>query len=329
MITKLQEFVDRAQEHPPTRVAVAAAAHKLVLQSVQRAVDLGLIVPLLVGREADIREQAEAIEWALTDEEIVSTETNRHSAQVAVGLVRQGEADVLMKGYLHTDEMLKAVLQQETGLRTDRLLSHVFILEVPTYHKLLLITDAAINIHPDISEKASITQNAVDLARRLGAERPKVAALSSIETINPNIPSTVHAACLSKMAERGQIKNAVVDGPLAFDNAISAEAARDKAIDSPVAGDVDVVVVPDLDAGNILSKNLEYLASAKMAGIVMGASAPVVLTSRSDPPKARVYSLALASLLIQGLEDAPAGLGSGSTWKPSEKSLGSESAEDE
>lgn len=297
MIHKLQELVDLAQESPPTRVAIAAAAHRLVLQSIQRAVHLRLIVPLLVGREEDIREQAAAIDWALEDELIVSTETNRAAATAAVDLVRRGEADVLMKGYLHTDEMLRAVLQHETGLRTDRLLTHVFVLEVPTYHKLLLITDAAININPDISQKAAITQNAVDLARKLGVEKPKVAALSSIETINPSIPSTVHAACLSKMAERGQIKGAIVDGPLAFDNAISAEAARDKGIVSPVSGDVDVVVVPDLDAGNILSKNLEYLASAKMAGIVLGASAPVVLTSRSDPPRARVYSLALAGLL--------------------------------
>jgi phosphotransacetylase len=276
---------------------VAAAAHKLVLQSVQRAVEQGLIVPLLVGREEDIRQHAEDIGWQLDDEQIRPTATNKAAADAAVELVKTGEAQVLMKGYLHTDEMLRAVLRQGTGLRTDRLLSHVFVLEVPTYHKLLLITDAAINITPGITEKASITQNAVDLARQLGVERPKVAALSSIETINPNIPSTVHAACLSKMSERGQIKGAVVDGPLAFDNAISAEAAQDKAISSPVAGDVDVVVVPDLDAGNILSKNLEYLASAKMAGIVMGALAPVVLTSRSDPPRARVYSLALASLL--------------------------------
>jgi phosphate butyryltransferase len=298
MIKRLEELVELAQKNPPTRVAVAAAAHKLVLQSVQRAVELGLVIPLLVGREEDIRAEAAAIDWELRDEQIVSTSTNKAAATAAVDLVRRGEADVLMKGYLHTDEMLRAVLQHDTGLRTDRLLSHVFVLEVPTYHKLLLITDAAINIAPDISQKAAITQNAVDLARRLGVERPKVAALSSIETINPNIPSTVHAACLSKMAERGQIKGAVVDGPLAFDNAISAEAARDKGIDSPVSGDVDVVVAPDLDAGNILSKNLEYLASAKMAGIVMGATAPVVLTSRSDPPRARVYSLALASLLV-------------------------------
>lgn len=297
MIQRLEQLVDLAQEREPTRVAVAAAAHKLVLQSVQRAVNLGLIVPLLVGREDEIREQAAAIGWELDTEVIVSTETNRASAAAAVELVRQSEADVLMKGYLHTDEMLREILRQGTGLRTDRLLSHVFVLEVPTYHKLLLITDAAININPDIAQKAAIAQNAVDLARRLGVEQPKVAALSSVETVNPSIPSTVHAACLSKMAERGQIKGAVVDGPLAFDNAISSEAAQDKGIVSPVSGDVDVVVVPDLDAGNILSKNLEYLASAKMAGIVMGATAPVVLTSRSDPPRARVYSLALATLL--------------------------------
>jgi len=297
MIRRLQELVDLAQQNPPTRVAVAAAAHKLVLESLQRAVQLGLIVPLLVGREEDIRAEAEAIGWELKNEQIVSTPTNKAAATAAVALVREGEAQVLMKGYLHTDEMLHAVLQHDTGLRTDRLLSHVFVLEVPTYHKLLLITDAAININPDITQKAAITQNAVDLARRLGVEQPKVAALSSVETINPNIPSTVHAACLSKMAERGQIKGAIVDGPLAFDNAISAEAARDKGIVSPVSGEVDVVVVPDLDAGNILSKNLEYLASAKMAGIVVGASVPVVLTSRSDPPRARVYSLALAGLL--------------------------------
>jgi phosphate acetyltransferase len=299
MIRRLEELVALAQEKPPSRVAVASAAHRLVLESLQRAVGLGLIDPLLVGRADDIRREAEAIDWHLSDEQIVPTETNKLAATAAVDLVREGKADVLMKGYLHTDEMLHAVLRRETGLRTDRLLTHVFVVEVPTYHKLLLITDAAINIHPDITEKAAITQNAVDLARTLGAERPKVAGLSSIETINPSIPSTVHAACLSKMAERGQIKGAIVDGPLAFDNAISAEAARDKGIESSVSGDVDVMVVPDLDAGNILYKNLEYLASAKMAGIVLGALAPVVLTSRSDPPRARVYSLALASLLCQ------------------------------
>lgn len=299
MIRRFDEMVEMARKNPPIRVAVAAAAHNLVLQSIQRAVGLGLVKPLLVGREADIRAEAAAIGWDLQDAEIVPTATNKAAATAAVDLVRQGKADVLMKGYLHTDEMLHAVLQHETGLRTDRLLSHVFVLEVPTYHKLLLITDAAINIGPQIAEKAAITQNAVDLALKLGVSRPKVAALSSVETINPNIPSTVHAACLSKMAERGQIKGCIVDGPLAFDTAISAQAAQEKGFESPVSGDVDVVVVPDLDSGNILSKNLEYLARAKLAGVVMGATAPVVLTSRSDPPGARVYSLALAALLCR------------------------------
>jgi len=297
MIKRLQELIDMAQKNQPTRVAVAAAAHNLVLESVQRAVSLGLIIPILVGKEEDIRKVAEGIGWDLQGVQIVATPTNKAAATAAVELVRHGQASVLMKGYLHTDEMLRAVLAHDTGLRTDRLLSHVFVLEVPTYHKLLLITDAAINISPGISEKAEIAQNAVDLAQKLGVDPVKVAALSSIETINPNIPSTVHAACLSKMAERGQIRGAIIDGPLAFDNAISATAAREKGIVSPVSGDADVVVAPDLDSGNILSKNLEYLAQARMAGIVMGASAPVVLTSRSDPPRARVYSLALASLL--------------------------------
>ncbi|MBN1135683.1 MAG: bifunctional enoyl-CoA hydratase/phosphate acetyltransferase [Anaerolineae bacterium] len=297
MIKRLQELIDLAQKNEPTKVAVAAAAHNLVLESVQRAVSLGLIIPILVGKEEDIRTEAERIGWDLQGVQIVATQTNKAAATAAVDLVRRGQASVLMKGYLHTDEMLRAVLAHDTGLRTDRLLSHVFVLEVPTYHKLLLITDAAINITPGIAEKAAIAQNAIELAQKLGVDQVKVAVLSSVETINPNIPSTVHAACLSKMAERGQIRGAIIDGPLAFDNAISATAAREKGIVSPVSGDADVVVVPDLDSGNILSKNLEYLAQARMAGIVMGASVPVVLTSRSDPPRARVYSLALASLL--------------------------------
>jgi len=313
MIRTLEELVAMAQKHPPVRVAVAAAAHSLVLQSIRRGLELGIVEPLLVGREADIRKEAEAIDWDLEGMQLIAAETGSATAAMAVELVKRGKAEVLMKGYLHTDEMLRAVLNQQTGLRTDRLLTHVFVLEVPTYHKLLMISDAAININPQIAEKAAIAQNAIDLARRLGVEVPKVAALSSVETVNPSIPSTVHAACLSKMAQRGQIKGAIVDGPLAFDNAISAEAACEKGIESPVSGDVDVVVVPDLDAGNILSKNLEYLAKAKMAGIVMGASAPVVLTSRSDPPNARVYSLALAGLMCRlgGCRDREPGKGAG------------------
>jgi phosphotransacetylase len=231
------------------------------------------------------------------EERIVGTETTVESAARAVELVREGEADILMKGHLHTDDFLRAVLRSATGLRTDRLLSHCFVLQIPSYHKLLVITDAAINIAPDMVQKAAIVQNAIDLLRQLDVDVPKVAALSAVETINPKIPSTVDAACLHKMSERGQIKFGLVDGPMAFDNAISATAAREKGIKSEVAGDVDVLLAPDLDAGNILYKNLEYLASARVAGIVMGARAPIVLTSRSDPPEARVHSLALANLV--------------------------------
>jgi phosphate butyryltransferase len=297
MLTQLEQFVTMAQQGGPIRVAVAAAANALVLRSIKQAQNQGLIEPLLVGRADDIWEKAEEAGLDFAEDQIVPTETTPESADRAVALVREGAADVLMKGHLHTDAFLRAVLRAEVGLRTDRLLSHVFVLEIPTYHKLLLITDAAINIFPDLVQKAAIVQNAVDMLVQLGIERPKVAALSAVETINPKIPSTVDAACLHKMSERGQIKNALVDGPMAFDNAISAEAALEKGMRSEVAGDVDIVLVPDLDAGNILYKNLEYLANARIAGMVMGARAPIVLTSRSDPPQARVHSLALANLM--------------------------------
>jgi len=297
MFTQLEQFVVQAQKGRPKVVAVAAAANALVLQSVKTAQQQRLVEPILVGPAEDIRAVAREAGIDLSADRIVSTETTIESAAKAVELVRKGEADILMKGHLHTDDFLRAVLRAEVGLRTDRLLSHVFILQIPMYHKLLAITDAAINIAPDLMQKAAIIQNAVDMLRQLGIDTPKVAALSAIETVNPKIPSTVDAACLHKMAERGQIKNALVDGPMAFDNAISSEAAREKGIHSAVAGDVDVVLVPDIDAGNILYKNLEYLANARIAGLVMGARAPIVLTSRSDPPQARVHSLALANLV--------------------------------
>lgn len=297
MFTQLEQFVTEAQKGSPKRVAVASAANALVLRSVHEAQQQGLVEPLLVGPADDIREMARVAGLDLDSIEIVATETTPESAARAVELVRKGEADILMKGHLRTDTILRAVLRREIGLRTDRLLSHCFIMEIPMYHKLLLITDAAINIAPDLMQKAVIVQNAVDMLILLGVDQPKVACLSAVETVNPKIPSTVDAACLHKMAERGQIKNALVDGPLAFDNAISAQAARQKGIKSAVAGDADVVLAPDLDAGNILYKNLEYLANARIAGIVTGARAPIVLTSRSDPPQARVHSLALANLI--------------------------------
>lgn len=299
MITKLDEIVEQARRYGPKRVAVAAAANALVLRSIKQAEELGLITPLLVGHRDEILAEAEAVGYQVSDDKIVHVAMKNETAPKAVELVRTGKADILMKGYLHTHVLLHAVLDSNTGLRTDRLLSHVFLMQVPTYHKLLAVTDAAINIAPDLLQKAAIVQNAVDLMRSLGIDLPKVAALSSVETINPRIPSTIDAACLHKMAERGQINHAIVDGPFAFDNAISRQAALEKGIDSPVSGDADILLAPDLDAGNILSKNLEYLASAQMAGIVMGARVPIVLTSRSDPPGARTYSLALAVLLTQ------------------------------
>ncbi len=299
MITKLDEIVEQARHYGPKRVAVAAAANALVLRSIKQAEELGLITPLLVGHRDEILAEAEAVGYQVSDDKIVHVAMKNETAPKAVELVRTGKADILMKGYLHTHVLLHAVLDTNAGLRTDRLLSHVFLMQVPTYHKLLAVTDAAINIAPDLLQKAAIIQNAVDLMRALGIDLPKVAALSSVETINPRIPSTIDAACLHKMAERGQINHAIVDGPFAFDNAISRQAALEKGIDSPVSGDADILLAPDLDAGNILSKNLEYLASAQMAGIVMGARVPIVLTSRSDPPGARTYSLALAVLLTQ------------------------------
>jgi phosphate acetyltransferase len=297
MFTHLDDYITQALQGSPKRVAVAAAANVLVLRSIELARDRGLIEPILVGPERDIAAAAIEAGIELDGTPVVSTETTPESAARAVDLVREGQADILMKGHLHTDVFLHAVLRAEVGLRTDRLLSHVFVMQIPMYHKLLLITDAAINISPDLMQKAAILQNAIDMLRQIGIDLPKAGVLSAIETINPKIPSTVDAACLHKMAERGQIKNALVDGPLAFDNAISTEAARAKGIKSAVAGDVDIVLVPDIDAGNILYKNLVYLANAEIAGVVMGAQAPIVLTSRADTVQARVHSLALASLI--------------------------------
>jgi phosphate acetyltransferase len=297
MYAQLDDFIESALKIGPKRVAVASAANTLVLRSVKLAQEEGLVEAVLVGPERAIRECAEEAEMDLGNVRLVATETTHESAEAAVDLVREGEADILMKGHLHTNEFLSAVFRAEVGLRTDRLLSHVFVMQIPMYHKLLLITDAAINIAPDLMQKAGILQNAIDMLIQIGVDQPKAAVLSAIETINPKIPSTVDAACLHKMAERGQIKHGLVDGPMAFDNAISAEAAREKRMNSAVAGDVDIVLAPDLDAGNILYKNLVYLANAQIAGIVMGARAPVVLTSRADTARARVHSLALASLI--------------------------------
>jgi phosphotransacetylase len=223
-----------------------------------------------------------------------------------VALVRQGEAELLMKGSLHTDELLAAVVARETGLRTGRRISHVFIMDVPTYHKVLLVTDAAINIAPALEDKVDICQNAIDLARALGLEQPKVAILAAVETVNPKMQATIDAACLCKMADRGQITGALLDGPLAFDNAISRDAARTKGIASEVAGDPDILLVPDLEAGNILAKQLSFLANADSAGLVVGARVPIILTSRADSVRSRIASCGVAVLAAHARRRATA-----------------------
>lgn len=282
----------RAAALPPLRVAVAAAGDTATLQGLAAAIHEGLIEPVLIGSEARVRSL-----WRESNDgpvpEVCDPGKGTSPAAAAVQLVADGRAEALMKGALHTDVLMKAVLAQ---LRTARRVSHVFLVELPSYHKPLAISDAAVNIAPDLAVKAEILRNAIDLAHALGVEEPKAAALSAVETIEPAIASSVDAACLSKMAERGQIEGALVDGPLAFDNAISREAAQTKGIESAVAGDVDILLVPNLDAGNILAKDLSYLARATLAGIVVGARVPVILTSRSDPPRARLVSAALAAL---------------------------------
>jgi phosphate butyryltransferase len=274
-------------------VAVIAAGERHVMEGACEAAEAGYIDPILIGDEKSIRNLLKII-TSTKQFRIIHAPLDDAMAEKDVELLEKGEVKALMKGHIHTDEFLHPILAHH--LQGKKRISHVFLAELKTYPKLLYITDAAINICPDLSTKMQIVQNAVDIARLLGVEAPKVAALSAVEVVNPAIPSTVDAACLAKMADRGQIEGAIVDGPLAFDNAISAEAARVKGIKSPVSGDVDILVVPDLVSGNILGKDLEYLAGAQMAGFVVGAKAPIILTSRSDPPRARLLSCAAAAL---------------------------------
>ena len=246
---------------------------------------------------AKIEEIARKIAADLQGIEIVDAPHSNASAASAVELVRNGKAELLMKGSLHSDELLAEVVKRDTGLRTARRISHVFIMDVPTYHKILIVTDAAINIAPDLEAKADIVRNAIDLAIVIGNASPKVAILAAVETVNPKMISTIDAAALCKMADRGQIKGGVLDGPLAFDNAISADAAKIKGIKSPVAGDPDILLVPDLEAGNMLAKQLSFLANADSAGLVLGARVPIILTSRADNVRSRIASCAVAMLV--------------------------------
>ena len=279
----------------PVRCAVVHPCDAGSLSGAMDSARYGLIEPVLIGPEKRIRHLAEEAGLDLQGVEIISMPHSHAAAEKAADLAVKGLVSVIMKGSLHTDELVHAVLTQRS-LRTGRRMSHVFRFDIPLYSKPLLITDAALNIHPTLEEKVDIIQNAIDFARIMGVKVPKVAILSAVETVNPNIPSTLDAAALCKMAERGQIKGGILDGPLAFDNAISAHAAQIKGIKSSVAGDVDILAVPDLESGNMLAKQLEYLAGASGAGLVLGARVPIALTSRADGPMNRVASALLAQL---------------------------------
>jgi phosphate acetyltransferase len=301
---KYEELLKRCAFLEPVPTAVAYPCEQTALAGAIEAAEMGLIVPILVGPAAKIGQIARSSAINLDIAQIVDTFDSDTSAAKAVELVREGRAALLMKGSLHTDELLGAVVAKTTGLRTGRRISHAFLMDIPTYHKILVITDAAINITPVLEEKADICQNAIDLAISLGRETPKVAILAAVETVTSKMPATIDAAALCKMADRGQITGGILDGPLAFDNAISKQAAEIKKIHSAVAGDPDIVLAPDLEAGNILAKQLIYLANAGSAGLVLGARVPIILTSRSDSVRSRVASCAVAMLVAHARSEA-------------------------
>jgi phosphate acetyltransferase len=305
---KYDSLIARCLGLAPVPTAVAHPCDASSLAGAVEAAAAGIIRPILVGPEAKIRKVAAENGVNLDGIRIIDAAHSHDAAEKAVALVRSGEAAALMKGSLHTDELLSAMLRKDTGIRTARRISHVFIMDVPTYPKPLFITDAAVNIAPSLDDKADIAANAIELARALGVTTPKVAILSAVETVNSKIPSTIDAAALCKMAERGQIRGGILDGPLALDNAISKEAAATKGIISPVAGDADILLVPDLESGNMLAKELTFLANADAAGIVLGARVPVILTSRADSVRTRLASCAVAAIYSHAVRVA-AGLG--------------------
>ena len=293
----------------PVRTVVAHPCDETSLRGAVEAAEAKIIKPVLVGPEARIRALAASFGLDLTGLQLVDTPHSHASAAKAVEIVRTGEVDALMKGSLHTDELMAEVVNKETGIRTARRISHVFIMDVPTYPKPLFITDAAVNIFPTLEDKVDIVQNAIELAQALGIKQPKVAILSAVETITSKIPSTIDAAALCKMADRDQIIGGLLDGPLALDNAIDRAAAAVKHIASPVAGDADILLVPNLEAGNMLAKELSFLANADAAGIVLGARVPIILTSRADNVRTRMASCAVAALYAHARRVAAADIG--------------------
>jgi phosphate acetyltransferase len=290
-------FIQRCKELPAITTAVVWPLSDVALLGAVEAAAHGLIEPVLIGPGDDIKALAAKLKVNISKFPIMEAETEGKAAELGVAQCRAGNAQALMKGSLHTDELMKAALHRDLGLRTTRRISHVFIMDTPAYARTLLITDAAINIAPELEDKVHIVQNAIDLAHALGIPEPKVALLSAVETVNPKIQSTLDAAALCKMADRGQITGGILDGPLAFDTAVSAKAANIKKLVSPVTGQADILVVPDLESGNMLAKQLEYLGGAQLAGIVLGTRVPAILTSRADSAETRLTSCAVAVLL--------------------------------
>jgi phosphate acetyltransferase len=301
---KYERLIKTAQSRSTIKVAVAHPCDEVSLQGSIEAAHLRLIDPILVGPEERIRAVAARSDLDITGMEIVASEHSHDSADKAVGLVTMGRVEALMKGSLHTDELMGAVVSRQAGIRTARRISHCFIMDVPRHPDALIITDAAVNIAPTLEDKVDIVQNAIDLANAMGVPEVRVALLSAMETVNPKVPSTVEAAALCKMADRGQITGALLDGPLALDNAISPEAASIKQIASAVAGRANILVVPDLEAGNMLAKSLSFLAHADAAGIVLGARVPIILTSRADSLLTRLASCAVAVLVAEARRKA-------------------------
>jgi phosphate acetyltransferase len=303
---KYERLIATAQRVEPLTTAVAHPCDEVSLRGAIEAADAGLIIPILIGPKERAISVAKSLNIKIDGIELIDVPHSQAAAEKAVEIVRSGKAELLMKGGLHTDELLSAVTKRETGLRTGRRISHLFVMDVPTHSQTLFVTDAAVNIAPDLSAKRDIVQNAIDLFMGLGLGQPKVAILSAVETVTTAIPSTIDAAALCKMADRGQITGGELDGPLAFDNAISPTAARVKGIKSPVAGHAQILVVPDLEAGNMLAKNLTFISKADAAGIVLGARVPIILTSRADNVRTRLASSAVAKLLAYSRRaDAP------------------------
>ena len=291
------QFLERCKNLPAITTAVCWPLSDVALKGTVEAAEEGLILPTLVGDKDELKALALKIGVDISSYPIVHAETEIKAAELSVAMCRTGSAQAMMKGSLHTDELMKVAMNRDTGLRTSRRISHVFVMDTPAYARTLLITDAAINIEPELEDKIHIVQNAIDLAHALGIPEPKVALLSAIETVNPKIKSTLDAAALCKMADRGQITGGILDGPLAFDTAVSVKAAAIKGLVSPVTGQADILVVPDLESGNMLAKQLEYLGGAQLAGIVLGARVPTILTSRADSAETRLTSCAVAVLL--------------------------------